>query len=480
MKKYIIFLSITFLTLLTGCNQFLNINPKSEVTNDDMFTTAEGCEDALYGIYADMGTNRNLFGEKLSFMLPEMMSGNMTTTTVAEYKYLSYADWGQSSATTAITSLWDAMYANIGYINNVIENLENNENDYRYMNLYKGEAYALRAFMHFEVARYFAVAFASTDAAAKASALPYVTAYGYTPTPYSSLEDYFAKIIEDLVRAEQLLTADQELVPAVRDNAANGFTSCRIMHMNLYAVQALMARVYWTMGGEWMTLAGQYAEKVIDSEKFPLMLSSDLSNMEGGVLNLKETIFGLYSTTVPSRYYSLHAQDNASYTLNPNFLNIYEDSGPGEGSDLRQTVWFNSSSQICTKHLNPIYLTGNTSSTYTGSSIIGFSLISVPEMYYIVAEANLSSDPEKAMKYLDYVIASRGMVKFADRDGVSGITADDIYREREKEMFMDGQTWHNMKRLQKDRSIDSNELPGNDDDNYRLPIPIDSELTYRQ
>ena len=37
-----------------GCGNFLDINPESEVVNDDMFSTAEGVEDALYGVYMSM------------------------------------------------------------------------------------------------------------------------------------------------------------------------------------------------------------------------------------------------------------------------------------------------------------------------------------------------------------------------------------------------------------------------------------------
>ena len=33
---------------LGSCEKFLNVNPKGEVFDQDMFTTAEGFEDALY------------------------------------------------------------------------------------------------------------------------------------------------------------------------------------------------------------------------------------------------------------------------------------------------------------------------------------------------------------------------------------------------------------------------------------------------
>ena len=68
------------------------------------------------------------------------------------------------------------------------------------------------------------------------------------------------------------------------------------------------------------------------------------------------------------------------------------------------------------------------------------------------------------------------MVKFADRvEG--GITADDIYIERRKEFYGEGQQWFNMKRLKKDIQIsESNVLDGRLDKNYKMLIPNDEDL----
>ena len=48
MKKIIILLCIPFFFL--RCDSFLDVNPDSEVVNDDMFNSASGVEDALYGV----------------------------------------------------------------------------------------------------------------------------------------------------------------------------------------------------------------------------------------------------------------------------------------------------------------------------------------------------------------------------------------------------------------------------------------------
>ena len=95
---------------------------------------------------------------------------------------------------------------------------------------------------------------------------------------------------------EHLESLDADIIkyPHV-NNQYYDFLNYRETHFNLYAVQALMARVYWMKGD--MTNAGNYAEKVINSGKFPLVDETEVKDYLAGTLSPKETIFGLYSTS---------------------------------------------------------------------------------------------------------------------------------------------------------------------------------------
>ena len=44
-----------------SCDSFLDVNPKAEVIDEDMFSTASGVEDALYGVYSAL-SNSYLYG----------------------------------------------------------------------------------------------------------------------------------------------------------------------------------------------------------------------------------------------------------------------------------------------------------------------------------------------------------------------------------------------------------------------------------
>ena len=476
MKKYS-YILLALPLLLGSCEAYLDVNPKSEVTDKELFSTAEGCEDAIYGIYTEMGTNKNLFAYALTFAYPELMTGNFTISQSDNLAYVVQRLWEHENAITVAENLWINGYKAIGYVNKALMHvLPKSDDEFRHIRLYKGELLALRAYLHFEMARIFAVPFASGDAAAKAKAIPYVTTYGIEVTPYSSLDKVFELIVADLTEAEKYLAADEELVTATRDNASDGFTSCRITHLNLYAVQALLARAYWTMGK--LDLAEDYAEKVIDSGKFPLMTTAEAWNaVETGTLNMQETVFGLYSTQYTYNFYRNHIYQGGTLALSSQYSEIY--STDLAGTDKRYSTWFDTGNSWCIKHYNKMYAQGESNPTYSGKSIPGPSLIRIPEMYYIVAEANLTKDPDKATEYLDYVVKSRDLMPFAERE-TGKITENNIINERRKEFFADGEDFFNMKRLQLDIAIPGGNFAGTDDATYTMPIPQSVEDNYRQ
>lgn len=462
MKKLIYILII--ILAASGCDKFLDVNPRSKFTDADMFSSAEGIEDALYGVYAYMASTDALYGSTLSIAFPEFSSGNFyVINTSAGEGFLAYGNWEYYQTYSIIRNTWEKAYAAIGYANNIVNHFEDGDvAESRYHDIYFGEALALRALMHFDLLRIYGPANWSSDAD-KSKVIPYVKRYSYEITPYGSWEEVYDNIIDDLVKAEGLLYADENLMSASRNNIANGFTSCRTTHLNLYAVQALLARVYWTKGD--LANASIYADKVIKSGKFPLMEVGDFINFERGAFNMKETIFGLYSTSYASKCNG-YFQINASAIEMADYTSLYAEQGPDPGVDYRRTYWFDQNA--CIKMVNTMYVSG--SSTYTGPSILGVNILRIPEMYYIMAEYYLeNNNVGKAVEYIDYVIESRGMIGFADRMPVA-LTMDDIYNEYRKEFYGEGQQWYNMKRLKKNIKLKNSTITGGDEI-YRVMIP---------
>ena len=80
---------------------------------------------------------------------------------------------------------------------------------------------------------------------------------------------------------------------ALRENTpgVSAFMTERQFHLNLYAVQGLLARVYWMKND--MDSAVIYAKKVIGSEKFALTEKIYLQDEYASRISINETLWGV-------------------------------------------------------------------------------------------------------------------------------------------------------------------------------------------
>lgn len=467
MKKILTYIVITVFSLsAASCSDFLNVNPKGEVFDDDMFSDDEGFQDALYGVYSELGTSSELYAGYMLTMA-ETMSWNFASTHY-QLGNLSTCDWKNNGPTGIRKDVWTAAYKAVNHLNNIIIHTEDKNSAVKHLDMYRGEALALRALIHFDLLRYYGAPWWASEQAKKET-IPYVKTYSFTVTRYSSYDEVFADVLADLQEAESLLGEDKEFLPASRTNSASGFFDARITHMNLYAVQALIARVYWTRKD--LDKAAEYAQKVIDSEKFQFRPLSAFVQADNGTLDLNETIFGFYSESqkTMANLYSLGSTAvSASAALASDALELYSSEASSSRGDYRLSAWFDAADNKMVKMVNRIYYDG--SSSYTGKSILGFSILRIPEMYFIMAEYYMKSDPEKAEEYFDAVTATRGLDSLKETG--TALTEDRLFNERRKEFYGEGFTWHEMKREGKDIvTTYAGTIDGSDYSHYTLPRP---------
>lgn len=479
MKK--IYLTLTCLAALvatTACNDFLDVRPSGEKVEDDIFETAKGFESAIYGVYGSM-SNSYLYGCDLIWGTTELLAQNLTSTSqygidMSTYDYKSNAD-----TRTRLLNIWSKAYLSIGYANNVLQNLEKKDpSSMELYNIYKGEMLGVRALLHFDLLRLFA----PTDESKRG--IPYVTSYSFSVKPFSTVGQCYDYIINDLTEAEKLLADDEPYLAYPRENNNyNAFNNYRETHMNLYAVKALLARVYWYRGD--MTNAAKYASEVIDSNLFPLVGVTEVQDYLAGVLSPKETIFGIYSTKYleTSQNYLYTYQSYYSYSpydditgkthLEP-WTAIYALDIDGTAQDFR-TRHFVQGNGVCMTYKLVDYKTIENTGR-DNSLIAGVTVMHSSEMYLIAAEALLASDYNRALGYFNDEITSRGLPALAPDQT---LTAERIYNEYRKELFCEGQQWFNMKRLNRDitSNYETRVITANDDI-YVLPIP-DEEFEYR-
>ena len=437
MKK-IIYISTCMFAMLfttTSCEGFLNITPDGQSKRDELLSTKQGIEDAIYGVYSQMRT-QSLYGQELYFSTLEILSQTLWCNGSDDITAMGKFDWSHSSVKGVFESAWTTMYKNISNVNSVLNaKLVKEATVYPYT-IYRGEALGLRAFMHFDLVRLFAEQYTVNP---KADGIPYATEFSLNTPEFESLEKNYEHILADLHEAELLLLDEDKY-----ENDGN-FMLDRQIHFNLRAVQATLARVYLTMGDK--KNAAHYALAVINDGKYELKGKTEVVNDLAGVLSKKEAIFGIYYSGFYKNVSAKLQQMTSYYSLDlrDDFMSLYEKDA--SGSDYRTMAYFSeagtgSGSKYRLSKFTDIYELNNNVSNRPAELILGINMIRIPEMYYIAAEALLESDYNKALELYNNVRVHRGLEALTDKP----LTVELINDERNKEMIGEGQTYFNMKR----------------------------------
>ena len=455
----------------TSCEGYLDITPDGQVKRDEMLATNDGVEDALYGVYAKL-RNTTLYGQEMYFSSLEIMSqtlycyGNTGVTALGQY------DYNNTTVKNVFAMIWNDMYNNISNVNSVLNApLVDGANAYP-ANIYKGEALALRAMMHFDLMRLFAEQITVNP---NAKGIPYATEFSLKTPDFETLAENYNHVLADLQEAERLLADEGEY-----ENTTS-FMADRQIHLNLHAVRALMARVFLTKGDKEKAL--EYAEKVIAQSGRQLKTKTEVINDVAGVLSKKECLFGVYFSGFYTQV-SAKLQQTISYSsldLRGDFMEMYEKGV--SGLDFRTTAYFTSvdlggTAKYRLSKFTDIYDLQNNASARPADLIQGINMIRLPEMFYIAAECLLDKDYPKALDYFNEVVTNRGLDALSG-EGEETLTQEVINTERYKEMIGEGQTFFNMKRQNLSiPSYDNSVTYRPEDGIYVVPIP-DSEYENR-
>ena len=471
---------------LTGCKKFLDVQPQDKVPQATLFNDEQGFKDALTDVYLGMDkstTSPTTFGLYTSDLTMGMMS-----TLAFEYDNATTANAGtngtffnnvvnyyytDAAVKLEIDGIWRAMYTNIANLNNIITQIDSRKSAFTGDNFdrIKGEAVALRALFHFDLARMFGQ---SPVTGMNAKAIPYIRKFGVTSTPFTTLQNVLDSCIDDLNTAKELLANTD--TTAVLKAGNDAFTSYTQNHMNYWAVQAMMARVYLYKGDR--DNADKYAKAVIGSNKFPLITSNvaAANNTPRDRTFSQELVFSLYSNNIRTSNLSLFDKpaNTVPLRLLPTGKNTLYITGSGSPNDYRYTSWFDNNQAAVNV---PSKYFQNSGLPYHLQNIV--PLIRASEMYYIAAEAaHAKGDISGGTSFLNKVRQARGLTAL----NANGITNTDslsreIMKEYQKEFIQEGQTFFYYKRLNKDLKQVTATTVAIPADVYVFPIP-DKEKEY--
>lgn len=477
--KYVIYLFVALLAT-TSCEDFLNITPDGQSKRDELLSTQQGVEDAMYGVYSQLRST-TLYGQELYFQTLEVMAHNLYCDGNTSIEALGKFEYGNTNVKSLFEGIWAAMYKNISNVNSILEApLVKEATAYPY-SIYRGEALGLRAFMHFDLVRLFAEQYTLNP---KADGIPYATEFSLNTPDFESLEKNYEHILADLHEAERLLNDEEDY------EGLGNYMLDRQIHFNKYAVWATLARVYLTMGDK--ENAAMYALKVINDGRFTLREKTKEHDL-AGVLSETECLFGIYSKSFYTQVYAKLQQTTTRYSLEPrkDYSDIY--SRDKLGHDYREDDFFDMATlgdekRPRLKKLTEYYELNNMVANRPEHLILGINMIRLPEMYYIVAETMLEQNPGMALDYYNEVRVHRGLEPLSGT-AVDEVTGEQVERplalqqindERFKEYIGEGQIFFNMKRL----NLDINSFDGATNykaskDIYVVPVPdIEKENRY--
>ena len=384
---------------LTGCDSFLDIQPVGKVIP----TTAPEFRALITEAYTTVPDDRGL----ASFRSDEvLLDATMSVNDLGSY--LDIWRWNDDTPDeNTATFKWRQFYHVLFIANYVIESeqlmTDGSTSEIRQM---VGEAYMLRALMHFNLANLHAPAYTECDPAATKAVPLKLDSDVEGVLSRNTLEEVYASVLADIDSAEEYLNVD------TWDLGLN-------YRFNVLSADALRSRVYLYMG-RWKD-AREASDRV-------LTVQNTLANVSAGCPNEYNSVENIVALEQV-----MSAQYSRAFKVDRNFYRMYA------STDLRRRAYYN---QVTSSN---ILLIKGGSNTYSCTLRVG-------EMLLNAAEAAWHQQAyDEAAEYLLTLQRARfsdgGAAKETE---VAAMTndelLDEILTERARELAFEGHRWFDLRR----------------------------------
>ena len=259
MKNSIKYLLLSAAALAAvSCESWLDVTPPSEIRAEAHYSSAEGFQQTLIGCYLAMGET-DLYGENLTWHMVEILGRQYDArkNTAADDYDLDRYNYKTTKSTEVIEKVWEKSYSVIANVNDALDHIDRRKDELDSVNyrIIKGELLAVRAYIHFDLIRLFGCSDLAgrTDLESRHT-VPYLTSVDKDAAPQLTYAETLRRMIADLTEAARLLEIDpiRARYPESIYTEANvdKFYDYRYMHLNYFAVKALLARVCMWEGSD--------------------------------------------------------------------------------------------------------------------------------------------------------------------------------------------------------------------------------------
>lgn len=470
--KILLIVSIIITFCFSSCDEWLDITPKAQVNEETMFENQKGFEDVLYGVYTKM-TSTSAYGANMSFGFIDALAQYYELYYKSHNLYdASKFNFDTEKSRSKIEQTWLECYNVIANCNVLLKNIDEKDptffTDNRY-ELIKGEALAIRAYVHFDLLRAFAPRW---NTASGQLSIPYADSYTRNIHKQKTGKEVIDLIIKDLEASLKLLKDVDPICTDLyknREQAYNfiqpypdsdDFLSYRSYRMNYYAICGLLARVYDYMGDP---KALDYANIVINTTEDNVYFFNPESQYSApledrDVTMSNEIIFALNSPGVHKLWYRLDATSNDELIIE-GLDDIYP-----IGDDFRKVYLTNKNEQGYNVSIKYLEIRNNA----YGQKI---PLMRLSEMYYIACTYLFDTDPEQAIEIFKNVLLAKGIPSYDIASSISKEEfIEEIVKEAKREFIGEGQLFfwnkkYNMTMYHGDKPVEMTE------GKYTLPLP---------
>ncbi len=433
-------INISFVAVLSlvlafsSCKKsFTDLKPYNALPLPDALNSEAGLNTAINGMYAGM-RSVNLYGRTLP-LKGDLMADNVYVKVGNSGRYLDFNDYNILVGSANPQGVWQSAYVVIKNANTIINStLTSNPN----INQFKGEAYATRALMYFELIRNFSKAY-TVDA--NALGVPIITEFDQNilPTRNTSKQVYDL-IIADLNQAFTLMTQTYNSTMTIAGTGAT--RPLNSSYFTKYGARALQAKVYMHMGD--FPNAKIAALDVVQNSGVSLVTNAGYVGYWKSATPRTDRVETLFEIT--SDIGNNNGTDALAY--------FYESAGYGDAqatNDLYNKYGVN---DVRRQVILPTVVSGNTvyfnnkySNTTNANEKDDTKILRFADVLLILAEAYArTSDEPNALIRLNQVAQNRE-TGFAGYASAGPQLIADIINERRKELAFEGDRFFDLQRL---------------------------------
>lgn len=449
-KPYIISFFLLASLFAGSCKKdFLDQKPYTSVPSVDAVNTAPDMQIALTGTYAGLRSYL-IYGRTIP-VFGDILADNLFVSAANSGRYLSFNSYTIVVDDADISGFWTNSYSTILRANNIINANLNTGDDVKQ---YKGEAYAIRALVNFNLVRSFGKPYTEDPAS---PGIPLVVSYDPKALPArNTVDEVYTQILSDL------------------DQAYNSISTYKgTATISKYAALSLSAKVNLYKGD--YQKAFTQAKEVITQSGFSLVNRADVAGYwitatPQGAGSKTETLFEVVSDAVNNNggneLSAIFSQQGSAYGDLLTTRSLYELYG---NDDVRKKlIVVGARPKIGGE--NPAFIVNKypvVTGDYNDKKVIRLS-----EVYLIAAEAAYRlGQTSEALNYLNTLVTQRDA---SLRYTVTGPQLlQDIIKERRKELAFEGDRFYDLNRLKVDieRTSESPTGPIKYGD-YRRVLPI--------